>query len=386
MLSKVLCLLLTLFFVAHPTDYFCGWQGNDGNAGTSFATRWLTPAFALGAANGSRVTTGDRLILIGSNDSAITVSATVVTAFPAAPTNDNPVYILGGDTLTGAEWVDSVDISANPDTIIHRYTRITTASSLTGGLFTYQNTTDSCRRVTFRHLWFDGGGAGKADYGIACAVASQYGATIESCKFTSFDIDGIRIRTTAAGSNGFWKIISCIFSDCGLSSTGSGISFSTSSATHIIGCLFMGCVTAGASVGALSIPVIIKNSVFRDCGDGLTIPIAANVILDGNVFFSNTGDGCDILSTAEISFCANNIAMGNGGYGYNFNGMDIDLIKYMDYNCAYNNATNPIDINGNVLPGTHNKTTNPTFTDTLKNNFNVSGTVRNSGFDWVEHK
>ena len=338
--------------------------GSDANNGTTFALGWATLAYAFSGSNASRVAAGDTLaICADTGANAFVLTASVSPDYPGAPTYFNPVY-LAGYSMAGLPLTNG------------SFAKITTASTLASGLFSLP-TASNFLYTRFSNLLFDGGGSGKASYAISTNLQSNNGHVFNNCRFTNCSSHGIY----GSWQNGVgypWRFLQCEIDNNGKGGSGNGIA-STSSARgniYMRGCSIHN--NAGYGVQFGDVGIFINNLIYKNSNDGIQNTQAGGqnitCIFEGNVFFGNTGDGLEVQSTAWIGSIVNNIFRSNGGYGIRTNGMDVDMLNMalMTNNCSHNNTSGHIDINGGVLPGLGNITSNPLFTSETAGSENFS--------------
>jgi hypothetical protein len=351
--------------------------GSDSNAGDTFVNGWATLAYAFNAGNANRIAAGDTLAVCGDTGSNVfTLTASLSPAFAAAPTYAAPVYFLG------------YDASGNPLTN-GSFVKITTASALGNGLLNPTSTT-TCAYMKFSNIYFDGGGSGKANYTVYTTTDNYTGFVFDNCRFTNSSSYGINARMTL-GVGTAWRFFQCEIDNNGKAGTSGGFysSSTASGAVYMRGCKIHDNNGPGVQFGDCGF--FINNLVYKNTGDGIKSTQAGSSSIgsafEQNVFFGNTGDGLDLnASTFHISI-VNNIFRSNGGYGIQANSMDIDRMNtaLVTNNCSHNNTSGHISINGGVLPGLGNVTSDPLFTSESagSENFTLQSTSPciNSGYN-----
>lgn len=322
--------------------------GSDANDGLSFVTGWATLAWAFNASNTRRIAAGDTLAVCGDTDNNIfTLAASLIPSSSSTPSLTAPLYILGysmlGNQLTNGNFV-----------------KITTTSSLLNGLL-YFATGQVFNYCKFSNILFDGGGSGKANYAIGNYQAYQ-NITFDNCRFTNCSSYGVFQNTGVAGIGASWKYIQCEIDNNGKGGTAGGMNHPGS--IYIIGSKIHD--NNGYGILSSNVGIFINNLIYKNSGDGITYTGTGNDdvlgIFKNNVFFGNSGDGLE-LSATSYSSVFNNIFRSNGLYGIRTNALDIDRanMDLFSNNCSHNNTSGHIDINGGVLPGSGNITSNPLF-------------------------
>ncbi len=243
---------------------------------------------------------------------------------------------------------------------------ITTTTNSLGSLFYFAQ--DVVGYLRFHDLILDGGGNGKATNCILTEDAdSVFNVVWNNCRITNASGTGAAVRQRAGvGSAWIWQ--GCTFDNNGKGGSGSGLTGNATAnrAYHILkNCAFYKNETAGAILGIDSIVChgTIQGCRFYRNGIGLGLHGIGTWAIEDNVFFANTGNAIDFSGNNPlITSLYNNIMRSNGGYGIDTNGQDIDQLVDVRNNCSHNNTSGHIDINGGVLPGLNNITSDPKFT------------------------
>jgi hypothetical protein len=350
-MKKGLLILLALTValsikVDATTWYVRSSGGSNDSLGTSFAK-----AFAKTQVAWDSCQAGDSIVLCGG-PFTLTASDTLDmnNGAHASALVTTPIRVLGANA-SGTVY------EFNNDSTV----QITTASTLATGLLHILITADYFR---FRNIEWNGGGVGKAEYCIQTPAADgSDGHVFTKCHFKKADNSGLFIRI---GGSQTWEFFNCEIDSNGLSGTGSGIAPTTAGRGNynLYDCYIHDNDDNGVTWGGNINTNKITNCIFSDNGiDGINLGATTYLAYITNcVFFSNGGDGIDVAQNPTKFVLYNCIFRSNGGYGINTNTSDIDCMTFVNYNCANGNGTNPIDINGNVLPGIGNVTGDPLFT------------------------
>ncbi len=175
-------------------------------------------------------------------------------------------------------------------------------------------------------------------YGVECFNTTAAIKFID-CEIADNDSHGV-YEPVARGGNEYWR---CNVHDNG----GDGL--------HI---------TAESAVNPAS-SRIMNTLIYANTGAGIYIEGVADyehVTISGCVIALNTGDGIEFEHNNSGWFLLENtIIRSNGGYGINTNSGTNDIFISIRNNCTNNNTSGHIDINGNVLPGPDNITSDPKF-------------------------
>jgi len=293
------------------TTYYVGAGGNNASAGTSYATRWLTLAKALGAAG---IASGDTLYITPG-----TYREVVVVAMTSATVTTNIIGDVDGSHTSGA-----------PGQIVWTAytTNDTTAPSGSAPLAL------SARDfLAFSNIWFVGGSGGV----VGGDTATSTDITFTDCYF-SHGTGGVGTvqHTTAAGVASNWTFNRCTFHSFGAATACIQVTYNRHTADYdanivVTNCLFISltiCIliqSTGSGTG-FGGGVKAKNCTF--IGIHGIRALDANIASAGTVgadvknsfFYCNTGVRCS-TATAVITedhniFCCSaprtNVSAGTG--------------------------------------------------------------------------
>lgn len=371
-MRNLVLILLSVSMLASSNQWFVRSSGgNDANTGQSFAQGLATTQAGLDS-----VRAGDTLWLCGG---PFTLTATDTVDMDgggnASATTTTPIHIFGADG------------SGNSRDNASR-TEITTASTLARGLWEILPAADF---INCRDLEFDAGGVGNGEYAIYVSAEGAIAWTWDNCTFHDADNHVIYLTVHLSFGEQRWLFDRCEVYNGGLGGTGGGIEALSSSRGKF--CLNRCSVHDNAGDGVTiggSICLWVKNSLIYDNGDdGLYCPYDAGdgMLIEGNVFFGNGGDGVDIdINMNQLKF-VNNIMRSNTGYGMNTNSGSFYTYRNVHHNCASNNTAGAIDINGGTLIGLGNVTSDPLFTSETDGSEDFSlqsgSPCKNTGWDNV---
>ena len=307
---------MTTYYV-RPTN------GSDVAAGTSFATAFKTTQKAADTA-------------IASDEVRLCAEATeTVSAKVDMDTNS-------GGLGTQIDFVGASSVDGSDDGSIYT---IQASASITGILdFNYVGYT------RWRNVNFDGNS--NAD---SCILnnedGSPYNVFIDCKMFDSITDAGIFIRGTSP-----WYFERCeVYGnvkgfDCGATSRG---------ASRWMGCSIHD--NSGNGVEANSRCDMSNCLVYDNGAAGLDIVWnAPHGVIVNCVFFGNSSNGIHATNGSSNTIYHNNVFMNNGLYGIDFDAVFRFIM--MSNNLSYGNSSGHTDINGGVLPGLNNQTTDPLFT------------------------
>jgi hypothetical protein len=307
--------------------------GDDGATGATFALGWATLQFAF-----DTIAAGDTLYVCGNFTITATVDIDVTTG-----TITEPVYVRGADA------------SGNAYAGTGASTITTTTNSLTSGLIKFAANMSFWR---FYDFVFDGGGNGKATYGIHQSAATSQGCYFERCRVTNCSNSGVVLYSTVST-----KLVMCSIDNNGKGGTGHGVNcYSTSGGAVILYCT----INNNASSGVLLDRgiVMIGCLVYSNGADGLALGTTGDYSQCYNsTFYNNGSDGIQIASTTDATYIVNCSLVGNGAYGLSFASGDIDNFSLIGWNHFHGNATAAYSGGGGTPPGTYNQSGDPLFTN-----------------------
>lgn len=286
-------------------------NGNDLSDGKTFATAFKTTQKAVDSA-----TAPANIYLCAEADETITAAIDVDTN---AGTNTAPIIIYGASS--------SGDVDGT------RYT-ITTSNNI--NILTFTSTADY---TVWNGVIFSGN---TGSDGITIPSGSN------NHRFINCDFKNASDGAYAAGS-----VVS--FYNCNFFSNSAsglnGIIFVHGGTSHDNGSHGIQCQAANGNI----LDVII----YDNGGDGINLNTNSdNSYLSSLTIYGNDSDGIDCHAASDFCFFYNISSVGNAAYGFNFNSMDADNIRYFDYNHTHLNTSAASDI---TLPASNNITGDPLF-------------------------
>lgn len=276
------------------TDYYVGPGGNDGNAGTSYATRRLT----LNGIEDLPLVAGDRVwVAPGVYRETLTVdvsgSAGSVIEYRADVTGQNTDGVGGIVRITGSE----------NDQTATRASAITAASGKHYRTFTgfYIDTTSGvgisitdCTDWVIQDCFL----TAIAGASVNVAGASQLRTTIRRCVFDAVGTHAIVFTHTATVNDTASLIENCIIVGTG---AGNGIRVVRVGGVTVKNCPIIGSQTGIAVATALAVgqTLVANNCIVTGCNTGLSATVAAEFPEDYNNVFGNATARSNVTAGAN---------------------------------------------------------------------------------------
>jgi len=312
---------MTIYYV-RPTN------GNDGNAGTSFAAAWKTTQKALDSATAA----GDEIRLCAeATETKDAVSIDVDTNTGAV---GNKILVRGMDGTDG--------------TSAAQYTIQATGTWTGNGLLDFADASDY---YTFRNITLDCNSV--ATEAITSTSNTCIGHTFETCVLKNATADGAVI----AGSDDHipWAFLNCDIHDNG----GNGIATNANGVGPIM--IIGGTVHDNASTGVYTRDktTLIGVQIYDNGDRGVrSSGTSDGTTIDHCTIHGNTSDGIEIHANADTFTVTNNSIVSNGAYGVQHLAT-VDETIFMDYNHFYNNTSGETDLA--TTPGQNNQSGDPLF-------------------------
>lgn len=309
--------------------------GNDGNTGLSFSDAWATIEYAT-----NNTSNGDYVLICA--DAAHDVPITGLT-FDLAGSNDLGVHYIGANA-TGT--IDGTKAIIRGDNLFSSNYSIINLPTAANTFFKYIHLTTSKKHGVHITSNFNLGSVVfdtcKIEVCPQSGIYSEEGQSGKGIYILNTEIHSCGAYGIHAYSSNYggFKIINCKIHD----NTNYGI-FESDNQAHA---------------------VIIGNQIYRNGSSGIYSIYLHGSIIMNNVLFENTGSGLHLPSSniKGIVFI-NNIMKDNSGYGINVTQTGTDQFSYISNNCSYNNTSGAININGGILPGDGNITSDPLFTSEI---------------------
>lgn len=338
---KSVFIILSFVISSFATSIFV-WHDGDGSDGASLSTAYQT----IQAGVNALASAGDTLIICGNTSNrAYTVTDSIFITKVKTGASGNYTKILGADTL-GAIYNGTGQV------------KVTCGVGI-GGLVQL----DSAQYLVIADILFDAANFAQTCFYTTSGSTDQlYNVTFRRCRFTSAVTHNLYIRTSAE----HYRPV--CFERCEIDNAGKwGVAGLVSRSNFD----FVGCKIHNNDSGGVMVRTnnkVINNLIYRNGGYGVDVrgqqTNAQNGVIENNTVAFNGSDGIKIMGTTTQGsfYVRGNIARSNGGYGYNLSGSAIDRFALIGYNCSSNNARGHTDINGGVLPGFGNVTSDPLFT------------------------
>lgn len=298
-------------------------NGNNGNAGTSFAAAWATTAHAL-----SNVAAGDEVRLCA--EGVETASARLDPSVTGSV--GNWVTWRGASGVDGSIDGSQYTIQATHSGVLLRYAGGWKYYVWHDVVFDANDTASYCFRQTSN---------GNANAFVGCVFK---GATSR----------GVETQSTTNNAFGATVFINCEFKD----NAGDGLrSFSNNKGSvAVIGGSAHNNTGRGIDCGLHS--DIYGVTVYANGSDGIRMQAGCDrSCIVGCTVHNNSGDGIDKASGAILHYYMHNSLVGNGGYGINFNGTTAEH-GFCDFNHYHRNTSGDTDI---TKPGENNQDGEPVF-------------------------
>jgi hypothetical protein len=303
------------------TYYVRPTNGNNGNAGTSFAQAWQTTAYALSQATSS----GDVIYLCA--EATETTASEIGTVSGGAVAAYIEIYGRDGvDGTTDAEYTIQ-------------------ASAAITSILDAQNGDDYIR---FANITFDANSQATYAFDVDTASAEDRWAFV-NCKFINAVSHGVNDESANRA------FVNCEFYGNG----GDGYYDGGTSNARFYGCSFHDNGSDGAYINSQKVPIV--NCEFYDNGaNGLSMSAGSDQsFVLGCTFHGNTNDGVNLASACYSIMFHNCTSVSNGAYGWDISGSEYHSFSHCH---AYGNTTAAIDVNGGVLYGVDNVSGDPLFT------------------------
>ena len=311
--------------------------GNDGNAGTAFGTAWLTTQKALNTA-----VAGDTVNLCATATESITATM-------AANTNS-------GGIITPIKFV-AANSSGTVDGT--KYTIQTTSG--TAAMLTFSGTVTY---MAWEDVIFDGNSkAANCVLNSANDTSSLHMFT--RCQMKNATSDGINVRGSIVAPYE-WIFVGCEINNNG----GAGINNNTGNRGGVT--LHDCSVHHNTGVGCdVNCWWYIRDCLIYRNGAGgiLGESNSGRMVVLNTVFHANTTFGIQFFNgTSRNNYqIVGNVFSSNSTYGIQYQAGNGLVCTFCDYNCAYNNTSGATDLSGNLLTGSHNVTSDPSFYSTTNN-------------------
>lgn len=304
-------------------------NGNDGNAGTSFAAAFQTVQQGLDS-----VSAGDQLHLC--DEGTISISTMLETA--VGGTNSNYIDVRAASGTDGTfDGSDSIILQAS--------------SSITSILNIGNNAHDYYR---WYGIHFDGNS--NSTNCIRNTVDSPTSHNFSSCKIQNASGHGISTRGTGGPQTGI------TYNDCEISNNGSWGHFPAAGARSGVG--FENCLIHDNSSGGVTVyqqrSRFISCQIYDNGGDGIQANATADRLMISNcTIFGNDGDGIQRANGAIQDYIINTTMVSNGAYGLNVGSGGESFVH--NWNHYHNNTSG--DSNA-TLVGINNQSGDPKFVST----------------------
>jgi len=313
------------------TYYVRPTNGDDGNAGTSFALAWKTLQKALDTA-----TAGDEVRLC---QEAVETTAVSVDADTNAGTAASPIVF--------------VSYSADGSTSQAGYT-IRATGAMTGLV-------DFAAACDYTRWWgvvFDANG--QSTHGIYNNVDGSDYHFFDECSMCNAGNNGIFVRGVSPLS---WHIYNCAI----YNNAGNGIAHSSGNrgAMVVAFSTIYGNGEAGWACNRNNC-LSLCNIIHTNVGNGISlIANSSGHVAILNTIYGNGGDGIECHSTtAGNTYCMlQNTLSGNGAYGLSVPHGDISVFVAVGFNHTHGNTSGATDLVGG-MPGLGNVAGNPLFAST----------------------
>lgn len=302
------------------TYYVRPTNGSNANAGTSFALAWQTTQYAL-----DNATAGDTVYLCAE---ATETTAVQIDADTNSGSNGSIISFEGRDGTDGSTAATyTLQASASITSLLDR----------------------SVTYLYWKDVVFDGN-----SNCTQCVNETTEGdeTTYENCRFTGANSSGYVARSD--NEKTLW--VNCEFDTNG--EDGFKPLTSNDGGGRFVGCKFHDNTGNGFYSRRANLQVF-DCWAYDNGGDGFKIDARNGAAWVCNCSsLNNDGDGFDLQNVHEL-VVVDCISRRNGAYGFNMNS-ETDY-QWMGYNCAHNNTSPAIDINGGTLPGPGNVTSDPKF-------------------------
>lgn len=342
-MKRILSIILFTCISLSAAVRYQGAGGSDDSTGLSWAKRVLTIQCAVDS-----MQAGDTVYLEGRTITT-KINVDMHGTVHSSPTITNPIYIIGCNS-SGVALTDT------------NMATITTASTISC-LCSLSTASDYLR---FRNIKWDGGGNGKATNCITgAALDGPDGLTFQNCRITNASVHGVAYRVgTTIGLP--WTFTRCRIDNNGKSGTGNGVQVfsSTRAQARFEFCRVDNNDSIGVCAGGSGTQTIISCLFYNNGIAGFMNLAASEVVIVNNTFYNNK-TALNIFQNSVILAFINNIGSSNATAFINTNTSNLTYWKAMTImnNDSYNNGA-IIDINGGVMPGVGNITTNPKFVST----------------------
>lgn len=315
--------------------------GSDANSGTTFALGWATIPHAI-----TNTTTNDRVFLCSDVSNKFSLT-TGITNFPFSR------EWIGADLSTGAAYNGTG----------RAYIIATVPMGSMCGTPYHSN-------MLYQDIDFDANNQANVAFDFPTWTSTMRNTAFVNCVFQNALNDGLYINCSSATAD---RIDPLIFYDCEIKGcarygvynvVSGGLVFDNCSIHHNNSYNYYG-------TGSNELILQFHNCrIFRSTtNSGLNIVGSTPVTMTNCILFDNASHGMEFTTETLRVNIRNTIFANNGGYGLTaVSGLNSGWY-YGDYNCYYSNTSGAVGptINGGVVPGAHNVTSDPLFVSTVNN-------------------